>query len=255
MPDFWSQIPGGFQSPASSGAIGTVGTQQGDYWAEWMRQQAQNGARTPVGFQTGNQDQARTQQQQVIQDLQRLAMGDRNSAAQQQLKNAYGAATSQQSSLGSTMRGQSAGAAQRSIQAGQQGINRGLAGDQQMLQLQEQQAAQAMLAQLLSQQQGQDISQAQGMAQGTLGSQGYDDAMRQFYLGGAQGLDYGAAERQNQLGRAQAGLQEAQNNIYSGYMNAGMNASAGALGTLGSFGGGNQQGHKGTHTDGNYGSH
>ena len=103
---------------------------------------------------------ARWYQNQVIQALQRQAAGDMNSQAQQQLRDSFQRARAQQASLGSTMRGQSAGAAMRSIQAGQQGISRGQTGEEQMLKLQEQEAARAMLAQLLAQQQGLDIRQA-----------------------------------------------------------------------------------------------
>ena len=147
--------------------VSSIAANKNPYWDQYFKDQF--GANLPsYSYASGNQDQARAQQMQVIQDLQRQAAGDPNSLAQQQLSQGYGAAQAQQSSLGSTMRGQSAGAAARSTMAGQQGIQRGYAGDQQMLQAQEQQAAQAMLAQLLAQQQGQDITQATDMAQGGL---------------------------------------------------------------------------------------
>lgn len=220
----------------------SLGTKPGDdYWREFYRQGYNSPGAAPVNFQTANQDQARTQQEQVIQDLQRAARGDPNSLAQQQLRAGYQGAQSQQSSLGSTMRGQSAGAAMRSIGAGQQGIQRGFAGDQMMLQNQEQQAAQAMLAQLLAQQHGQDITQAQSMAQGQLGSQGLNDAMRQFYLGGASGMDAAATERENQIARARMGYIDQNAALTQGLVNTGMNAGATALGTFGSFGGNTQQ--------------
>lgn len=235
-PDQIDQNPGSVSLP-SNPASGVAGGYQDDgYWRNFYMQQY--GAQRPgVDFQTGNQDQARLRQQQVIQDLQRAALGDPNSRAQQGLRDAYGSATSQQSSLGSTMRGQSAGAAQRSIAAGQQGIQRGFAGDSQMLQIQEQQAAQQMLAQLLAQQQAQDIAQAQGMAQGTLGSQAQDDALRQFYLGGAGAMDLAATERQNQIGRAQLGFNDAQSALTQRLVNGGLQAGATAAGVLGGFGG------------------
>ena len=157
-------------------------------------------------FQTGNSDQDRLQQQQVIQDLQRQAAGDPNSLAQQQLSQGYGAAQAQQSSLGSTMRGQSAGAAMRGVQAGQQGIQRGYAGDQQMLQQQEQQAAQAMLAQLLAQQHGQDVNQATGMANTTLQGNSLQDAMRQFYVGGNIKQALGNYQYGNEFNLAKLGM-------------------------------------------------
>jgi hypothetical protein len=189
-------------------------------------------------FQTANQDQARTRQQQVIQDLQRAAMGDPNSRAQQGLREAYGAANSQQSSLGSTMRGQSAGAAMRGVQQGQQGLHRNMVGDQQMLQLQEQQAAQQMLAQLLSQQQGQDIAQAQGMAQGVNQGNAMDEAMRQFYAQQGSGLN----QEQGQIGMernaAQLGFDLEGRNTTNRLLRQGAGALATAFATGSSQGGG-----------------
>ena len=187
-------------------------------------------------FQTANQDQARLEQQKVIQALQAQAAGDPNSQAQKQLAQAYQGAQAQQSSLGSTMRGQSAGAAMRGIQAGQQDIQRSLPGDQQMLMLQEQQAAQAMLAQLLAQQQGQDITQATGMANTQLQGQQLDEAMRQFYA--SQGLNAGIAREQTANDRiaAQLGLNLDSAKLLQQGINTGVNTAAGALGTFGSFG-------------------
>lgn len=208
-----------------------------------------------VDYQTANQDQARAEQMRVIQALQAQAAGDPNSQAQQQLGRAYQGAQSQQSSLGSTMRGQSAGAAMRGIQAGQQGIQRSLPGDQQMLMLQEQQAAQAMLAQLLAQQQGQDIAQAQGMSNTSLGNSQIGDAARQFYLGLTGGMDLAATERSNQLARAAMGFQDDQNAITQGLLGRAAQTGATVLGTAGSWGGGPSQG--ATHSSGpstHYGS-
>lgn len=119
-----------------------------------------NWGKSVVSTDRGSLDDPRRYQSQVIQALQQQAAGDMNSQAQQQLRDSFQRARAQQASLGSTMRGQSAGAAMRSIQAGQQGISRGQAGEEQMLKLQEQEAARAMLAQLLAQQQGLDIRQA-----------------------------------------------------------------------------------------------
>lgn len=157
-------------------------------------------------YQTDNQEQARLQQEQVIQDLQRAARGDPNSQAQQQLQQGYRGAQQQQASLGSTMRGQSAGAAMRGVQAGQQGIQRGLAGDQQMLQVQEQQAAQAMLAQLLAQQYGQDINQAQGSAQGALNAEQLNDQMVQFYASAGMQGDTNQLQSMQDFNRARYGF-------------------------------------------------
>lgn len=243
---------GAYQPPLPTGAahgsanvdpnsLGGMGTSP---WTGFFEGQMNAGALNIPGYQIANQDQSRRYQQQVIQDLQRQAMGDPNSRAQQQLQQGYGAAQAQQASLGSTMRGQSAGAAMRGVQAGQQGIQRGLAGDQQMLQLQEQQAAQQMLAQLLAQQQGQDITQAQGMAQGVLGAQGLNDAMQQFYTSGYIDQLLGNYQWQADKGRAELGFDlEAQNLRDQNFRNATQAAAAGA-GTLASmnWGGGNDGG-------------
>jgi hypothetical protein len=166
--------------------------------------------RSPYTPVTNLQDQARLEQQRVIQALQAQAAGDPNSLAQQQLRNAYAGAQSQQSSLGSTMRGQSAGAAMRGIQAGQQGIQRSLPGDQQMLMLQEQQAAQAMLAQLLEQQRGQDTSWQQGLSGITNARQALDDFYKQFNTANLYGLDVGGRDAQLQQIAQRLGL-DAQN--------------------------------------------
>ena len=238
------------RDPFSTGGTDIYGQQQSDRavadaGARWWEQFYQNGPASVQmpGFQTANQDQSRAYQQQVIQDLQRQAAGDPNSLAQQQLQQGYGAARSQQSSLGSTMRGQSAGAAMRGVQAGQSGIQRGLAGDQQMLQLQEQQAAQQMLAQLLAQQQGQDITQAQGMAGAQLGAQGLNNAMSQFYA--QQGLNAGLNREQTDWDRvlAQYGFDLENAGVLKGLVNSGVGALGTASGVAGqAWGGGNSGG-------------
>jgi hypothetical protein len=229
---------GGYGSPfeATEPTTPPVAGTESNFWRDYFRGQMNNFNRPAIDYQTGNQDQARLQQMQVIQDLQRQAAGDPNSMAQQQLRQGYGAAQAQQSSLGSTMRGQSAGAAMRGINQGQQGIQRGYAGDQQMLQAQEQQAAQAMLAQLLAQQQGQDINQATMMGQGTLASFGMDDAMRQFYTGGSIQQDIAATERGNNVARAQMGFNDYNAALGRDLVNSGLQAGATAVGTYGTMG-------------------
>lgn len=154
------------------------------------------------GGQHGEVRDARWYQNQVIQALQRQAAGDPNSQAQQQLRQSLANAQAQQASLGSTMRGQSAGAAMRSIRAGQQGIQRTGAGEAQMLQLQEQEAARQMLAQLLAQQQGFDIQGAQAGANYKLGDTSLANAGMLAGLGGAVGQGIW----QSQQGLQNAGL-------------------------------------------------
>jgi hypothetical protein len=205
-------------------------------------------------FQTGNQDQARLEQDRVIQDLQRAARGDPNSLAQQQLSQGYQNAQSQQSSLGSTMRGQSAGAAMRGIQQGQQGIQRGLAGDQQMLQLQEQQAAQQMLAQLLAQQQGQDITQATGMAQGVNQGNAMNEEMAQFYA--QSGLDAGLnrENRDRDARLAALGINQQYTDLAQSNATNLMNAGAGLMSTFATQGNGAPRSTQKTIDDAFYGS-
>lgn len=246
--DFWGQIEGGYNNPAESGAFGsdpthTIGTQRPDsnYWNNYFLQQFQQNL-TPTQYQTANQDQARTEQQRVIQALQAQAAGDPNSLAQQQLANAYQGAQSQQSSLGSTMRGQSAGAAMRGIQAGQQNIQRSLPGDQQMLMLQEQQAAQSMLAQLLAQQQGQDITQAQDMAGAQLQGQSAIDAFYRQMFGGA--LDSGTNQQQTALaeGLASQGFDLEMDRLNRGFQQDLINAAATGTAAVGQAWGGRPSG-------------
>ena len=230
---------GGGQPVSLGTTEGNVGTPPGgdSYWYNYFRR-GLNSSPAPVGYNTTNQDQARLEQQRVIQALQAQAAGDPNSQAQQQLRNAYGQAQAQQSSLGSTMRGQSAGAALRGIQQGQQDIARGLPGDQQMLQLQEQQAAQSMLAQMLQQQQQQDIAQAQGMAGNTLGNRALEDQMKGFYLNGMLGQDVGASDRAAEIARARLGFNDQMRGLYTQLANNGVNGFTTGLSTWAGMGGG-----------------
>lgn len=205
--------------------------------------------RSPYAPVTNLQDQARLEQQRLIQALQAQAAGDPNSQAQQQLQNAYGQARAQQSSLGSTMRGQSAGAAQRGIQQGQQQIQRALPGDQQMLLLQEQQAAQQMLSQLLDQQRGQDTSWQQGLSGVTNARQALDDFYKQFNVAQEFGLDVGGRDAQMQQILQRLGLdaqnRQASDQAFQNMLNAIATASGGAMNM-----GGGQQGGGGTHSSG-----
>ncbi len=182
---------------------------QGNQTNAWDRYFANAGRGSSVsmpGFDTGFQNQDRLNQTRVIQDLQTQASGKLTQPLRDQLQQGYNQAKSQQSSLGSTMRGQSAGAAQRGVSSGQQEIQRGFAGDEKMLQLQQQQAAQAMLAQLLSQQNGQDVNQASLMAQGQLQGDALDEAMRQFYTQGSIEGQLGNYQYGSDLGRARLGF-------------------------------------------------
>lgn len=189
-----------------------------------------NWGKSVVSADRGSLDDPRRYQSQVIQALQQQAAGDMNSQAQQQLRDSFQQARAQQASLGSTMRGQSAGAAMRSIRAGQQGIQRAGAGEAQMLKLQEQEAARQMLAQLLAQQQGLDIQGAQNSAAMGLGQT--ELGMNREMFGATQALNNAIAEtdRMNQIGRARAGFSEAEKNLLRGYTQAGMSAVASGAG-------------------------
>lgn len=218
------------QPQGSTGAIlGAAAGAPSDYWTDFYKQGPAN-VQLPQ-FQTANQDQARLEQQRVIQKLQRQAAGDMGSLAQQQLAQSYGQARAQQSSLGSTMRGQGAGAAMRGIQQGQAGIQRSLPGEQQMLMLQEQQAAQALLAQMLAQQQGQDITQAAGMAGGVNQAAAMQDAMNQFYAQMGTNLATELGQIQHQRNVAQLGYDLESGDIGSRMLQRGIGAASTAAGT------------------------
>lgn len=210
-------------------------------WSDYYAGLAKNGdgIQAPQ-YQSGNVDQARAQQDAIIQALQRQAAGDMNSHAQQQLRDMYGRGAAQQASLGSTMRGQSAGAAMRGIQQGQGQLQAGLAGDQQMLKLREQQAAQQMLAGLYAQQHAQDVTQTGDMANGQLAGNELNQAMQQFYSGmDAQGLlnnyqygsDFARASMGLDLNASQLAQQQAQQNMQM------VGTAADALGKVSQSGG------------------
>lgn len=178
----------------------------GDFWSNYFSTGAQAAPRSPVGLDLANQDAARTWQQQLMQQLHRQAAGDPNSRAQQSLAGAYTQARAGQSALGSSMRGTGGGAGLRAGVMGAGNVQRGFAGDSQMLMLQEQQAAQALLAQQLAAQRQQDAQQAAMMAQNAQQNQSLEDAMRQFYVGGGINNSVAAGQLAGDWRRAQAGF-------------------------------------------------
>lgn len=183
-------------------------------------------------YNSTNSESDRVQQQRVIQELQAQASGNMNSQAQQQLGQGYQQARAQQSSLGSSIRGQSAGAAQRGIMQGQQGLQRGFAGDQQMLKLQEQQAAQQMMAQLLAQQQGQDVAQAGTMARGANTLSGLNQDMRQFYDQAGLAAALEREQREAERRRAAMNISNGYKDLTAGISTQAINAGGTALSTL-----------------------
>lgn len=177
-----------------------------DVWTDFYRRNMfGNGSISPPVMQLGNQNQAATEQARVIQALQAQAAGSRNTLGQQQLQRGFNQAAAQQRSLGSSIRGSGGGAGLRAGAIGAADTQRGLAGQSEVLRLQEQQAAQAMLAQLLAQQHAQDVGLAGSMASGDLANLQLNQDMERFYGGGAIGADIYNYQRAFDLARAQAG--------------------------------------------------
>lgn len=172
-------------------------------WAEYFRNY-QNFK--PVQYQSGLPDESRNRQEALIQDIQKQAQGDPNSYAQQQLRKSTEAAQAQQMSLASTMRGQNAGAAMRQGAYGAAGVGRGLAGNQALLMLQEQQAARAQLEQLLAQQRGQDIQQESDRAAAIKAGRDLLDSGTLFKIGSEADVAAADASRLNRDLLTQMGL-------------------------------------------------
>lgn len=190
-------------------------------------------------YQTGNQNQSRALQQQAIQDLQQSAAGGLNTRAQQALGQSYGQARAGQQALGSAQRGVGGAAGLRHGQQSAASVQKSYLGDQQMLRLQEQQSAQALLSQLLQQQHAQDNAQAQGAA--AVDNQGNDmnEQIRQFYANLGLKNDI---EQSRLAGRAvdiSTGLNDARYASTDRLMGNLANAGATALGTYSSMGSSN----------------
>lgn len=182
------------------------------------------------GFDTTNQDQARIEQAKVIQALQAQAAGNMDTLGQQQLTQGFQRAGQQQQSLGSSIRGTGGGAGLRAGAMGAADVQRGLAGEQQMLKLQEQQAAQAMLAQLMAQQHAQDVGLAGSMAQGALAGQGLNQAAERFYTSGLFGNLAGDYQRGMDYESAAVGQNLAAKDAEARFRNQMVGAGAGAAG-------------------------
>jgi hypothetical protein len=236
------------RSPFSTGSRDIYGQQQSQvdaaaagakHWENFFN----NGPAsvTPTAFDASNADQARGWQQQLMQDLQRQAAGDPNSRAQQSLTQGYGAARAGQSALGSGLHGTGGGAGLRAGVLGAGNVQRNYAGDQQILMTQEQQAAQALLAQQLAAQRGQDAQQAQGVATNTLGNQALTNAMNQFYS--TQGLQSGLNREQTSFDRIRTnlGLDLENANFANRVSGMGVQALGTAGATAASFAGGKKK--------------
>lgn len=197
MADPWNFNP----PPAPAPRPGTTGP----YWSEWNKNQLKNFGRPDITPDDMNREYARQQQEAFIQQLHRLAQGDPNSLAQQQLRQStqmaqgqVGGALAARGNLGgagATMR--QAGAVQGAL--GRQGMDQS-----RVLQMQEQAAAQQALAQALAAQRGQDVGQAGMLSDVALKNASLNDALYQNYFG--QGLKYDVTRAQQDLEGARAEL-------------------------------------------------
>jgi hypothetical protein len=218
------QNPNSVSLPATPGGA--------SFWQNYFSNGATAMPAATVAFNTTNADAARGWQQQFMQDLQQQAAGNPNSRAQNELKTAYGDARAGQSALGSSARGTGGGAGLRQGVVGAGNVQRGYAGDAATLMLQEQQGAQALLAQQLAATRAQDAAQAQAQAQNTLGNTSLDQMMRQFYE--SQGLNFGAEQTQLDAdrGRARLGMDLEAADTASRFANKGVKAGATMFGAL-----------------------
>lgn len=217
---------------------------EGSPWSAFAQNQAfgQSDLNLP-GLQDANQQQARVEQQRVIQALQNQAAGASDSQAQRQLAQGFTQAGAQQRALGSSVRGVGGGAGLRAGLMGAGDVQRSFAGEREMLKRQEQQAAQAMLAQLLGQQHQQDVGLAGARASGDLANQQLNQEMERFYgqLAGQQQLaDF---QRQSDLNRARLGFDLEGRDLATRQQQqlAGMAATAGSTLASMDFGGGQRR--------------
>lgn len=152
------------------------------------------------------QGQFRDQQTALANALMAQSRGEGPSLAQMQLQRATDTNLANALAMAASQRGSQSLGAGRNAAMQRAAMQQQAAADSGMLRLQEQQAAQNMLGQVLSGARGQDIGLAQGQAgldqqtnlanlQADMQQRGMNDAMTQFYTG--QG---------NQMDLAQAGL-------------------------------------------------
>lgn len=201
-------------------------------WYDRLQRELQTGRALPQ-YNSQYQDQSRAAQDALIQQLHAAAQGSMDTAAQQQLRQNVHTAQGQVAGAAAA-RGNFGGAGAGMRYARQAQGQIGAQGDMaaQVLKLQEQQAAQALLAQMYQQQQGQDVTQANDLAQTALRSQGLMD---QYYQGLGSLAQQGAVGQQQfniDSALAQLGLNAQAGQIAQGWMNAGMGAAGGAAGTL-----------------------
>ena len=221
---------GGAPTPSRPQVPGTEGPPPMGYWEDYFKQQFGN-LSDPPAFAATNQDQARILQQQVMQQLQAQAAGTYDTRAQQELAQQNRLAQQGQYAIASSQRG----ALGRQAAQGAGQVQAALPGQSELLKLQEQQAAQAMLAQMYAQQHAQDLAQAEAMAQSNLQGQALNDAMQQFYAG--QGGDMAMADlaNRNNYARAMLGLdleaQDFRNEMNKSWAKSGAEGLGTAFGT------------------------
>lgn len=173
---------------------------------------------------------SRNWQDELLQELQAQASGNLNSRAQQSLRESVVGAQAQQRALGSTMRGTGGGAGLRAGARGASDVGRGLAGQQQLLKVQEQQRAQQAMAQLLAQMRGQDADWQGANAQNWLDNNqrflDYDTFLQEFGLKNALSRE----EMNAMLGQSILGEEMDQQAFTRELGGAAIGAAAGAAG-------------------------
>lgn len=239
QPGWGGYPPANTQGPAGNTTIGGAS----DYWQGYFQQNMNTQPQLP-GVDTANADQDKAMQQQLMQQLQAQAAGTLDTQAQRELGQGNFEAQGQQYALAAGQRGTGAGAQLAQAQTGAQQIHAGLGGQQQILMRQQQQAAQAQLAQMYAAQQGQDQNQANNIAQSQLRGQAQSDQMNQFYSG--QGIQNSLNQYQIGTGLAEAknGMNTGQANLAQGWLQSGGQALATGIGALNQidWGGANNEG-------------
>lgn len=205
-----------------------------DWWQNYF-----TNAQGPQAYNPdfSNSEQARGWQQQLVQDLFKQASGSLDTRAQQSLAQNTQNAAAQQQALGSSIRGAGGGAGLRAGSMGAGNVERGLAGQQQMLKTQEQQQAQSALAALYAQMRGMDQSQAQAGANVALQNQ---SLLNDWLYGREQQSAQGGMQNEQQQAEAIRALLGIQQN-YTDWANQmaakGIQAGATLFGTLSQSGG------------------
>ena len=175
-------------------------------WEDLFLGNANASANQPlIRLDPTQQNESRQLQQNTIQNLHKLAMGDPNSQAQQQLGESFSQSRGGVGTLAAARRDVGTGAAMRGSAFQQAGLQQQQANAAKLLQMQERQAAQQALADALGMQRGQDTEFAQGDANVQVGSQGANDQITGAYTGmlgqaGANQIGAGVNRARSKLG-------------------------------------------------------